>query len=920
MRHERAFLEQVVESLADGNDIDWSALEGRADSAYDRRVLEQLKILARIAEVHRSHAGESDEEEQSLSLLRSRGFGSAKVIPMPAPAPADGAPAAANGALGSVALGTGAAAVPLPLTATQVAPAPPPVQTRWGHLELQERIGEGTFGEVYRARDTQLDREVAVKLLRVGGLSTDRQTRRVLREGRSLARVEHDNVVAVYGAEAHEGRVGLWMELIRGATLEQLLRAHGPFSAREAALIGQDLCSAVAAVHNTGLVHRDIKAQNVMREEGGRLVLMDFGAGQPAGDASAFGRITGTPMYLAPEVLAGGESTAKSDIYSIGVLLYHLVTNDYPARATSLQELREAHAQGRRTHLHDARPELPGGLIQVIERAIEPDAQRRYQTAGEMQAALDRFLASPDDRESGDLSWIPMPKPLVARLRRMGRTRALVLAVAAGIACLGLGAGIAWQTFRHTTPPFVAGQPNVIAVIDLARGNGVAEYEAAGVTEGIHDLLSTTDALRVVSRRSVQVVSSQQLSSPELAKRLGADTLIEGRLERVGETYQVSLRLVRAGAGSDRSVAIGTFTAPLAQRLGLSQPAAEAVAKMLRTPLPASARPRLHASGTLASDAQEKYARARYYLNTAGNWDHRNLSARLFEEAIVIAPDFAEAHSGLARTYYAMINHPREDMRARLADAREHAEHALRLDSTLPEAHAVMGIVAFYDWHWEEAEREFTKAVMLSPSNEFAVERYAMFLAARGRVQEGITHLMKVRRLDPLSPFVAYSLASLLTYDERYEEALAEVQRARSLDPADTAMHVVRGRVLSAAGRYDDAIDSFRNGLGSVAGVRYALAEIASAEAGAGRRNEAIRIAKQLEDDTTHDPEEHVHPELLGYLYARLGDHDRAFAWLERAFDERSPRVLWLKVDPRTKPLRTDPRFAALLARLELQP
>lgn len=902
MRHERAFLEQVVESLADGNDIDWSALEDRADNAHDKRVLAQLKILARIAEVHRTHAGEP-EEDQSLALLRSRGFGlGGKVIPMPVPAPAEGPPGA-----------------PLPLAATQATAAPPPAQTRWGHLELQERIGDGTFGEVYRARDTQLDREVAVKLLRVGGLSTDRQTRRVLREGRSLAKVEHDNVVAVYGAEAHEGRVGLWMELIRGATLEQLLRAHGPFSAREAALIGQDLCSAVAAVHNSGLVHRDIKAQNVMREEGGRLVLMDFGAGQTAGDASAFARITGTPLYLAPEVLAGGESTAKSDIYSIGVLLYHLVTSDYPTRANSLQELREAHAQGRRTHLHDARPELPGGLIQVIERALQPDGQRRYQTAGEMQAALDRFLASPDDRDSDDLSWIPLPKPLIVRLRRMGRTRALAVVVAGVVACFGLGAGLAWQTFRHTAvAPGIAGQPSVIAVIDLARGNGVADYEAAGVTEGIHDLLSTSEALRVVSRRSVQVVSQQQLSSPELAKRLGADTLIEGRLERVAQNYQLTLRLIRAG--SDQSVALGTFTAPISQRLGLSQPAAQAAAKMLRSPLPATARPRFHASGVLATDAQEKYARARYYLNTAGNWDHRNLSARLFQEAIAIAPDFAEAHSGLARTYYAMINQPREDAPARLAQAREHAEEALRLDSSLPEARAVMGIVAFYDWRWEDAEREFTKAVLLSPSNEFAVERYAMFLAARGRVQEGITQLVKVRRLDPLSPFVAYSLASLLSYDERFDEALAEVQRARSLDPSDIAVHVVRGRVLSAAGRYDDAIESFRYALGGVAGVSYALAEIGAAEAGAGRREEALRIARQLEDGKSHDQDERMQPEMIGYLYARLGDRDRAFAWLQRAVDERTPRALWLKVDPRTKPLRDDPRFATLLARLNLQP
>ncbi len=601
MRHERAFLEQVVESLADGNDIDWSALEGRVDSADDRRVLEQLKILARIAEVHRSHAGEP-EEDQSLSLLRSRGFG-AKVIPMPVPAPADGPPGAAAAVANGVPAVSGAA-VPLPLTATQASPAPPPAQTRWGHLELQERIGDGTFGEVYRARDTQLDREVAVKLLRVGDLSTDRQTRRVLREGRSLARVEHDNVVAVYGAEAHEGRVGLWMELIRGATLEQLLRAHGPFSAREAALIGQDLCSAVAAVHNTGLVHRDIKAQNVMREEGGRLVLMDFGAGQPAGDnASAFARITGTPLYLAPEVLAGGESTTKSDIYSIGVLLYHLVTNDYPVRASSLQELREAHAQGRRTHLHDARPELPAGLIQVIERAIEPDAQRRYQTAGEMQAALDRFLASPDDRDSDDLSWIPMPRPLVARLRRMGRTRALALAVAAGVACLALGAGIAWQTFRHTAVPGVTGQPNVIAVIDLARGNGVAEYEAAGVTEGIHDLLSTSDALRVVSRRSGaggEPAAALVAGARQPPRRRHADR----RAPRTRRRRLSALAAPDSRGGSDQSVALGVFSAPISQQLGLSQPAAQAVAKALRTPLPPTARPRLHATGVLASDAQ----------------------------------------------------------------------------------------------------------------------------------------------------------------------------------------------------------------------------------------------------------------------------------------------------------------------------
>jgi len=913
MRSERAFLENVVESLADGTDIDWAALEARIDSDGDRRVLEQLKILARIAEVHRSHANEPDDEP----LLRSRPFGGGlggslggKVIPIHAHQAGEAFEHD----------GRSAAVDPSRLTATQVVPVPAgPPHGRWGHLELLERIGDGTFGEVYRARDTQLDREVAVKLLRAGGLSTDRQTRRALREGRSLARVDHDNVVAVYGAEAHGGRVGLWMELIRGATLEQLLKGHGPFSAREAALIGQDLCSAVSAVHNAGLVHRDIKAQNVMREEGGRLVLMDFGAGQFAGDTPAnVGRLTGTPLYLAPEVLAGGDSTPQSDIYSIGVLLYHLVTGEYPARVASLQELREAHAQGRRVHLHDARPELHAGLTQVIERALESDATRRYRSAGEMRAALDRVFDVSDDRDDREgRAWLPVPAPVAAWLRRMGRARAIAAMVAAGLVLLVLGAALAWQAFRNTGA-IAPAPPRVIAVLDLARGPGVADYESAGVTEGIHDLLSTIDTLRVVSRRSVQVVSRKELSTPDLATQLGVDTLIEGRLDRTGDTYGATIRLIRAG--SDQSIAIGTFRAPIEKRLSLPSPVVEAIAKALQVRLPTGTKAHLSAGGSFAAEAQEKYTRARYYLNTSNHAGHRDQATRLFEEAIQLAPDFAEAHAGLARTYYGLAATAGAGERTSLlARAHEQATRALTLDSTLAEGEAVLGAVSFYQWRWTEAEQAFTRAVMLNPSHEFAVERYAMFLAARGRVDEGLALLLQLRKLDPLSPTAAYSTATVLQYAGRYDEALREVQRARSLDPTDLATELIQGRILAASGRFDDAIVSFRRVFGSILGVNYAMVEIAAAEAGAGRRDEAIRLVEGLQPktDEAKDP---LRPELIAFVYAQIGDLDRAFSWLQRAFDEQSARVLWLKVDPRARPLRGDPRFAALLARLDLEP
>jgi len=364
MKPERAALLDVIESVADGDSLDWDALEANITDEGDRRMLAQLKILARIAEVHRSQP-----DDPADRVIPSRG---AKVIPIKPVLTVDEPPPAPR--------------APAPLTAVPPASIEP-IGT-WGPIELLERIGEGTFGEVYRARDP-LQREVALKLLRADRGTVDKLGEKVIREARILARIHHSNVVLVHNAETHDGRVGFWMELIRGTTLEHLLRAHGTFSAREAAFIGQDLCRALAAVHAAGLVHRDIKAQNVMREEGGRVVLMDFGAGQVVGDNAAAGRITGTPLYLAPEVLDGREATVRSDIYSLGVLLYHLVTNDYPIRARSLDELRVAHGENRRVRLHDARPDsLPDSLVRVIERATDPNPERRYATAGEMQSDL----------------------------------------------------------------------------------------------------------------------------------------------------------------------------------------------------------------------------------------------------------------------------------------------------------------------------------------------------------------------------------------------------------------------------------------------------------------------------------------------------------------------------------------------------
>jgi eukaryotic-like serine/threonine-protein kinase len=261
---------------------------------------------------------------------------------------------------------------------------------KWRHLEDLVRIGRGFFSEVYRAWDGMLEQKVALKLYRQAQDGAHEWSRFGLREARFLARIRHPNVVTVYGVDHCEDRLGVWMEYIRGRTLEALLRELGTLAAREAVLIGLDVCSAVAAAHQSGLLHRDIKARNVMRENGGRIVLMDFGLGQDLlpGSTDRAPRVCGTPLYMAPEVLRGESASVQSDIYSIGILLYRLVTGSFPVEANSMHEVSLMYERGEATLLRDRRPDLPEPFVRVVERSLAAEPGERFVTAGQMAQAL----------------------------------------------------------------------------------------------------------------------------------------------------------------------------------------------------------------------------------------------------------------------------------------------------------------------------------------------------------------------------------------------------------------------------------------------------------------------------------------------------------------------------------------------------
>jgi hypothetical protein len=376
----------IAARIADGSGIDWPASDSSVADSDERGVLDQLRAIAVLAALHRA----------------------------PLDRPGDGSS---------------------------------PADSHWGPLTLVARIGEGHFGQVYRAWEPRLQRQVALKLLHAASPSTASPTR-AIEEARLLARVRHPNVLTVYGAECLDGQVGIWTEFIEGCTLEALLAERGPLPAEDVIAIGLDLCRALAAVHEAGLLHRDVKAQNVMRETGGRIVLMDFGTGQDLERMPAReGDLSGTPLYLAPEIFAGGRPSVASEVYALAVLLFYLSTGRYPVPGRTLDDVRAGHRDRHPTHVRDTRPNRPEALSAAIERGLVVDPSARYESVRAFETALERALAvSAQTGATQTPRWTS---------RRLVTTLALALSIV-GVAVLGWTLNIGRLGVRRqpaVTPP-----------------------------------------------------------------------------------------------------------------------------------------------------------------------------------------------------------------------------------------------------------------------------------------------------------------------------------------------------------------------------------------------------------------------------------------------------------------------------------
>jgi eukaryotic-like serine/threonine-protein kinase len=822
MKPERVDYQAVLESLADGVEVDWAALETFAATAGERRRYHNLRLVARVAELHRTLVVDDH-------------------VPATVPASADAHLLVVPGA--------------------------------WGHLEVQERIAGGAFGDVYLARDPHLNRDVALKLLRLD--TSTGLPERLLDEARTLARVRHPNVVTVHGADVRDDRAGLWMEFVHGRTLESWLQVHGALGPGEATTLGVDVCRALAAVHGAGLVHGDVKAQNVMREDGGRIVLMDFGAGRVQGAHVA--ALAGTPLYLAPEVLAGEPATPRSDIYSLGVLLFHLLTGAYPYSAADLDGLRAAHADGSRAMLRDLRPDLPDSLVHAVHRALEPDPARRFATAGEMEQGLAQAL---------------QPSPV--------RTPSVWLIAAS----LTIVAALALLVAIPRSLPVSTAPVRSIAILPFVASGGLSDQQH--LVTGL-----TTDVVREMQRFDVEVKRAStgrpNAAGGDIDERLAADSTVRGELRRTPTRTAVHIEVQRAGGAPLLSREYEVFDAALPV---LARQIAEDVAKAvnaLQRVGAALARPTQFA----AYDAYQR-GRALWEQRTP---DSLKRSLEYFQQAAKLDPTYAAPWAGMADVY---INQgvsafgPLSPLEARRL-AKDAATHALVLDPNLAEAHTSLAFAAFFhDWDWAGAEARFKKAIELNEQYALAHHWYANQLNAMGRQDEAMAEINRAQELEPLSIIIDRDVAWHLFFQQKYDEAIAHLEQTLARDSTYAPARSLLARALAERGRYSEALEHLRLAApGMTRGVN--LSFIAYVQARSGDTRAADATMAQVEKLRSG---EFVPPYYDALVYTAEGRSRKALDALDRAYREQDSTLVGLMIDPRFERLRSEPRYQELVKRM----
>jgi serine/threonine-protein kinase len=730
---------------------------------------------------------------------------------------------------------------------------------RWGPFTLLERLGSGTSGEVWRAWDGSLEREVAVKFLLPR--SDDESRESLLAEARALARVRHPGVATVFGIAEHDGRVGLWMELLRGPTLAEVIERKAPLSVRDVTLLARRLCEALDALDQAGILHRDIKPSNIILETGGRAVLTDFGLGSrrrlfvPISPRDG----SGTPLFMAPSLLEGGPATPRTDLYALGVTLRWALTGRPPFEAGTMDDLKAEARRGPSTPLARERTDAPSGLVRAIERAMDASVEALSYTAASMR----RDLGTPAAQAEEDATAVVRDRPSVAVL------------------------------------PF------------LNRSQDPAEdYFSDGLAEELLTVLSQIGGLHVAARTSAFQFKGRNEDLATIGRKLRVGTIVEGSVRRSGNRMRVVVRLVQADDGmllwSD------SYDRALEDLFLVQDDIARSVARELHATLMAAPPTDALRRGVENAvkgrsqdpEAHRLYLEGRYFLLRR---TRKDLALALERLRAAVARDARSAivwselgHATAEEADQGMA--PADEAYAR---AREMIQRALDLEPDLSVAHARLArIQVARDWDWPAAEASFLRALDRDPANVAALHGAAVLLQALGRTDEALALNRRAIDLDPLNMPSLHNLGCVYYEAGRLEEAETALREVLAMNETRQISRSVLAQVLEEMGRCEEALEEALREPDPA--YRYlALALIHHREGRIAERDLALR---QMEDACGESE-----PTQVAEAYGACGMADAALAWLDRASSMRDAALVHVKPSPHFRSIRDDPRFRSIL-------
>jgi eukaryotic-like serine/threonine-protein kinase len=780
-----------------------------------------------------------------------------------------------------------------------------------GHYRIVEKIGAGGMGEVYRAHDERLERDVAIKVLPAGTLADETARKRFRKEALALAKLNHPNIATIYDFDTQDGVDFLVTEYIPGITLSDRL-ASGPLREKEVARLGGQLAEGLAAAHDQQVVHRDLKPSNLRVTSDARLKILDFGLAKllvPAADpaqtrsVSETQGVSGTLPYMPPEQLSGESPDARSDIYGAGTVLYEMATGQRPFREQLATRLTDSILHQPPVPPRSVNSRVSPELERIILKCLEKEPENRYQSATELGIDL-RRLGTTSTAAPGVRAVLPSN----SRQRFAvfaGIVSALLLGVLFALNVGGLRDRIEGRPARPQIRSLA-----VLPLDNFSRDPG-QDYFSDGMTEVLTGDLSQVNGLRVISRTSAMSYKQSKKPLPQIARELNVDAVVEGSVLSSGGKVRITAQLIYAPA--DQHLWAKTYDRDLSDVLQLQSEVARKIADEIQITLTPQEELRLAGAQRVNPEAQDAYLRGRYYWEK-GTPEDQKKSFDYFEQALEKAPRYAPAYVGIAEYYSYLPFFTSSTPDEAFPKAKAAVAKALELDDALAAAHAAQAYIKiYYDWDWAAGEQEFRRALSLDPNDADSHQMYSRFLASMGRIDEALAEIKRARELDPMSSVIKANIGVVYYFGRRYDQAFDELNGLLEKEPNFRVAHWGLGLVYEQKKMFPQAIAEFEKAGGLEKGGPNTVSSLGHAYGVTGNKRSAQKALNELKNSGKAGI---LAPYALAVVYAGLGEKDQAFDSLEKAERERITLLVYLKMDPRFENLHSDPRFQDLIRRM----